>query len=134
MKTSTIFLASLALVAATAAAEPHPYHYTVFRLRPEQWVTTPAQEGEADPEACGSLFRLSPGGSGVALEIPTNATAFCIVTITDGTKCRLIPLLSWTDTDGKKRCGFYGPRTGEGHQVDNEDELVKKAVEAVRKK
>lgn len=132
MKPYILVIISL-FIALSASAADKTYHFNAYVFDTQE-LYKPAGEGEGNPDVCKSLFLPPMIYDGRYVPIPTNATVFGIVAVTDGKTSKIIPLFTWVDEKNKRHCACNGPTPWYARQEDTQEELLKTIIKAIKKK
>ena len=122
MKSIRVFLlAAMMTLSTVALAQTNKvsYHFSVSTFKFQtKWFVTPSEEGVGNPDICKYLFMGPLPYNGHYISIPTNATVFGVVVVTDGETSKVIPLFTWSDKK-RKSLRMQRPdamvRTNRGH-------------------
>lgn len=136
MKSIRVFLlAAMMTLSTVALAQTNKvsYHFSVstFKFQTE-WFVTPSEEGVGNPDICKYLFMGPLPYNGHYISIPTNATVFGVVVVTDGETSKVIPLFTWSDKKGN-HFGCNGPTPWFARIEDTQEGLLKSIVQAIKK-
>jgi hypothetical protein len=67
-------------------------------------------------------------------KIPTNATVFGVIAVTDGKVSKIIPIFAWVDGNGDEHFGCNGPTIWYARQEDTAEKLLRSIIGAIKKK
>jgi hypothetical protein len=109
------------------------FHYDVFVFGASRYDKT-AVSGEGDSRSCRLLFDPPGIYIGREVSIPTNAAVFGVVAVTDGRRCRVIPLFEWADDKGGFAFACNGPDPKFARDGKTRDELINAIVDVVKNK
>ncbi len=99
-----------------------------------QELYKPAGEGEGNPDVCQHLFTPPMSYNGRYIQIPTDATVFGVIAVTDGKTNKIIPLFAWSDDKGSEHFGCNGPTIWYARQKDSAEKLLNSIVKAIKKR
>jgi hypothetical protein len=132
MKHYLLACAILGVALSVSAAEP-TYHFNAYVFDTQQ-LYKPAGEGDGNPDVCKHMFTPPMSYDGRYIQIPTNATVFGVIAVTDGNASKIIPLFAWSDEKGAKQFGCNGPTIWYARQEDSAEKLLNSIVKAIKKK
>ena len=134
MKLPILAFAMAVIIANNAFAAAYHYSAYIFSSQSGPYFPNPAAEGVGDPEVCKSLFIIPKQYDGHYTAVPTNATVFGVVAVTDGKTSKVFPLFTWTDGGLKTHFGCNGPLPIYAQLADSKEALIKTIVNAIKNK
>jgi hypothetical protein len=130
------FLAAMMTLSTGALADTNKvlYHFSACTFRFQtQWEVTLSEEGLGNPDICKHLFMPPSSYNGHYIPIPTNATVFGVVVVTDGETSKVIPLFTWSDDKKREHFGCNGPTPWYARKESTQEGLLKSIVGAIKK-